>query len=211
MTVACATAVSIGCQTAQAQTAKPSTVGLFDSALVYTAQGADHNLPQIPGSILSDKIKWEPSYFNAIALAKARGTLGASFVSLDDSLVRNVQHGYEIVFAKHHGLQSNFELGGAYTLRSPDLSLGPLAVNAAAGVGLSHAFGRPTYEDGPFDDPTRRYRTQLLILFEAEWKLRYVEQLSLVTRVHHRSGVYGFIAPRNVGSNFLAVGLRYRF
>jgi hypothetical protein len=211
MTVACATAVSIGCQTAHAQTDKESIVELFDSVLVYTAQGADHNLPQLPGSILGEKIKWESSCFNAIALGKMRGTLGTSFALLDDSLLRNVRHGYEVVFAKHHGLQSNYELAAAYTLRSPDLFLGPLAVNAGAGVGLSHAFSRPAYEDGPFDNPTRRYRTQLFIVFEAEWKLRYWEQLSIVTRVHHRSGAYGLIAPRNVGSNFLAVGVRYRF
>jgi hypothetical protein len=146
-----------------------------------------------------------------VALGKTRGTLGGSFAALQDSPVSDVRHGYEIVLAKHHGLQSQVELGGAFTLRSPDLTLGPLAVNAGAGVGLSRAFGTPTYEDGPFDNPTRRYKTQLLFLFEAEWKLRYWEQLSIVTRVHHRSGAYGLIAPRNVGSNFLAVGVRYSF
>jgi hypothetical protein len=211
MTLACTLGLAVWCQAAQAQTDSKSSTDVVDSVLVYTAQGADHNLPNLPKALLRGDIKWEPSYFNAVALGKTRGTLGGSFAALKDSPLGDVRHGYEVILAKHHGLQSHVELGGAFNLRSPDLTLGPLAVNAAAGVGLSHAFGTPTYEDGPFDNPTRRYKTQLLILFEAEWKLRYWEQLSIVTRVHHRSGAYGLIAPRNVGSNFLAVGVRYSF
>jgi hypothetical protein len=211
MSLVCTLGLGLWCHAAQAQTDNKPSTDVFDSVLVYTAQGADHNLPGLPKAILRGDIKWESSYFNAVALGKTRGTLGGSVAALKDIPVSDIRHGYELILAKHHGLQSHVELGGAYTLRSPDLSLGPLAVNAAAGVGLSHAFGRPSYEDGPFDNPSRRYKTQLLILFEAEWKLRYWEQLSIVTRVHHRSGAYGLIAPRNVGSNFLAVGIRYSF
>jgi hypothetical protein len=211
MTLVCTLGLALWCNAAQAQADKESSTDVFDSVLFYTAQGADHNLPNLPKVILRGQIKWEPSYFNAVALGKTRGTLGGSFAALQDSPVSDIRHGYELVLAKHHGLQSQVELGGAFTLRSPDLTLGPLAVNAATGVGLSHAFGTPTYEDGPLDNPTRRYKTQLLIVIEAEWKLRYFEQVSIVTRVHHRSGAYGLIAPRNVGSNFLAVGVRYSF
>jgi hypothetical protein len=76
---------------------------------------------------------------------------------------------------------------------------------------LSYAFGTPVYEDGPKNEPDRHYRLQMLALFEVEWRLRDVENVSLVTRIHHRSGVYGLIAPRHVGSNFLAAGLRFQF
>jgi hypothetical protein len=31
---------------------------------------------------------------------------------------------------------------------------------------------------------------------------------SLFLRLHHRSGVYGLIAPQHVGSNFITFGLR---
>jgi hypothetical protein len=213
MTLVCTLGLALGCHAAQAETQidKQSNPDVFDSVLLYTAQGADHNLPNLPKAILRGRIKWESSYFNAFALSKTRGTLGGSLAALQDSPVSDVRHGYELVLAKHHGLQSQVELGGAFTLRSPDLSLGPLAINVATGIGLSHAFGTPAYEDGPFDNSTRRYKTQLLILIEAEWRLRYWERLSIVTRVHHRSGAYGLIAPRNVGSNFLAAGVRYNF
>jgi hypothetical protein len=34
---------------------------------------------------------------------------------------------------------------------------------------------------------------------------------SVPVRIHHRSGVYGLIAPRKVGSNFITIGLRRDF
>ncbi|MEO6172018.1 MAG: hypothetical protein ABIP02_02770 [Arenimonas sp.] len=197
--------------TVQAQDEAVSSTAWFDSVMVYTAQGADHNLTELPGAILGGDVKWEPSYFTAIAFSKTRGTLGDSFALLKDSYFKNVEHGYEVVYAQHHGLQSNAELGAAFVLRTPDLNMGPLAVNFGSGVGLSHAFGTTSYEDGPINNPDKRYATQLLVLFDLEWKIRKIEKLSIVTRVHHRSGAYGLIAPRNVGSNFLALGIRYDF
>lgn len=41
--------------------------------------------------------------------------------------------------------------------------------------------------------------------------MRGFENLSVITRVHHRSGVYGLIAPQRVGSNFMVFGIRYKF
>lgn len=184
---------------------------LFDSVSVYVSQGADHNLPELPETILTWDIEWEKSYFVAFGLGKTRGTLGESLEFLKETIFADFGHGYEMVLVQHRGLQSNQEIGGAYTLRTPDAYIGPLGVNFGAGMGLSYAFGTPSYEDGPRDDPDRRYRLQLLALFELEWRIRNVENFSFITRVHHRSGGYGLIAPRYVGSNFMAAGLRYRF
>lgn len=204
-------ALSVPAQAAAADAETAPSPGFFDSVMIYTAQGADHNLPELPRIIINGDLDWEPSYFTAISLSKTRGTLGGSFAFLSDTPLKNIQHGYEIVFAQHHGLQDNAELGAAFVMRTPDWNLGPVAVNAGSGVGLSHAFGTPSYEDGPFSNPDKRYRTQLLVLFDLTWKLRKFEHFSVVTRVHHRSGAYGLIAPRNVGSNFLALGVRYEF
>lgn len=195
---------------AQAQKQAPSE-GPFDSVMVYTAQGVNHNLLGIPKAVFGGNVRWEPSYLNALSLGKSLGTLGANYALFNNSPWNDVTQGYELVVAKHHGLQSHVEAGLAYTIRSTDLELGPVAVNTAFGLGLSHAFGRPSYEDGPKDNPDKRYRTQLLLLLDFEWKLRSYDRLRLVTRIHHRSGAYGLIAPRNVGSNFLAIGLRYAF
>jgi hypothetical protein len=178
---------------------------------VYAGQGADHNLPELPEAILTGDIEWEKSYFISFGLGKTRGTLGENLEFLQETFFADFGHGYELVLVQHRGLQSNQEMAGAYTLRTPDAYLGPLGVNLGAGMGLSYAFGTPSYEDGPRDDPDRRYRLQLLALFELEWRIRGIEDFSFVTRVHHRSGGYGVIAPRYVGSNFMAAGLRYQF
>jgi hypothetical protein len=201
--------LSVTAQRALADEEKPDR--LFDSLAVYAAQGVDHNLLELPGAIVGGDIEWEKSYFAGVGLGKTFGTLGQSVGYLRDKSFGKIRHGYELVVVKHHGLQDNLEAGAAYLLRTPDAHLGILGVNFAAGVGLSYAFDDPTYEDGPEDNPEERYRLQLLALFEFEWRLRGVEHLSFVTRTHHRSGVYGVIAPRHVGSNFLAAGVRWEF
>jgi hypothetical protein len=197
--------------TLSVQAALPDDGGIFNAVTVYGGQGVDQNLRQIPEAILSNKIDWDKSYFVGVGFAKTGPKLGQSVGTLQDTPMAELRQDFELLMLKHHGLQHNTELGAAYLLRTPDLQMGPLGVNLAAGTGLSYAIGRPTYEDGPKDDLERRYRLQLLVLFELEWKLLNVDRLTLTTRIHHRSGVYGLIAPPNVGSNFMTVGLRYRF
>ena len=193
------------------QAAQPGDARLFDAVTLYGAQGVDHNLRQIPEAILSNNLDRDKSYFVGVGLAKTGPKLGDSVGRLQGTAMAELRQDFELLMLKHRGLQHNAELGAAYLLRTPDLQMGPVGVNLAAGTGLSYATGRPTYEDGPKDDLERRYRLQLLLLFELEWKLRNVDALTLSTRIHHRSGVYGLIAPPHVGSNFITVGLRYRF
>jgi hypothetical protein len=193
------------------QAAQPDDARLFDAVTVYGGQGVNHNLRQIPEAIFSNNLDRDKSYFVGVGLAKTGPKLGRSFDRLQGTPMAELRQDLELLMLKHHGLQHNAELGAAYLLRTPDLQLGPLGVNLAAGTGLSYAIGKPTYEDGPRDDLDRRYRLQLLLLFELEWKLRNVDRLTFATRIHHRSGVYGLIAPSHVGSNFITVGLRYRF
>ena len=184
---------------------------IFDSVSIYAGQGVNHNLKELPGKIITGHLQWDKSYFTALGFNKARGTLGQSFENLQNTPFSSYQHGYEMVLLQHHGLQNNGEIGAACTLRTPDLQIGNLGINFMAGGGLSYALGTPSYEDGSKLDPGRRYRLQFLGLFELEWHLRKFANFSLITRVHHRSGVYGLIAPQHVGSNFLALGIRYQF
>lgn len=196
---------------AHAQAQAPRSGRLFDAATLYAGQGVDHNLRQLPGAILGADVDRDRSYFTALGLSREVGQLGDGITLLRDTPLGALGYGYEAIVVKHRGLQDQWEAGAVGKLSTPSLFVGPVGVAAAVGMGLSHAFGNPAYEDGPKNDPQRRYRTQLLFTFDLEWKLRDVEQLSLVTRVHHRSGGYGVVAPRHVGSNFLAVGLRYNF
>lgn len=199
--------LAAACGSAAAQ----ASPGVFDSVTGYTAQGVDLNLREVPGAIFGQGWNRESSYFTGIGAGKTVGTLGDSVEALRSTSIENLQHGYELVLVQHRGRQSVLELGAAYMLRSPNLELAQLRMNVAGGLGLSHTFGTPSYEDTPKDDPGRRYRTQMLILLEAEWSLASLPDWSLVTRIHHRSGAYGLIAPRQVGSNFIVAGLRYRF
>lgn len=197
--------------TATAASAEDTPRRWLDAASVYGGQGVDLNLREFPKAIVKGDLHAESTYFAGLGLAHSFGTLGGSIEAVRGSALENVQHGYELILLKHHGLQDNAELGAAYMLRTPDAALGELHVNAGFGAGLSHAFGTPSYEDGPVDDPERRYKTQLLLLIEAEWRWGAASHWALVTRIHHRSGLYGVIAPRFVGSNFVVAGLRYRF
>lgn len=183
----------------------------LDSVAIYAGQGIDHNLFELPGTILRGDIEWERSYFTGIGLGGSFGSLGEDIPLLAENPIGRIRHGYEAVVVKHRGLQDNLEAGAAYILRTPELHVGWLGVNFAAGAGLSYAFGETTYEDGSKDNPEERYRLQLLGLFEFEWLVRGMDELSIVTRVHHRSGGYGLIAPSGVGSNFLAAGVRWHF
>jgi hypothetical protein len=183
----------------------------FDDITMYGAQGVNHNLLQLPGKILTGNLDWDRTYYVGVAAGRHVGRLGDTFPLFRDTVLHSLSQGIELVAIQHHGLQSNGEIGATYTLRTPDASLGPVYANVAAGTGLSYALGTPNYEDGPVDNPGRRYRLQFLATFETEWKLRALDHWSLVAQIHHRCGVYGLIAPRNVGSNFLAAGLRHQF
>ena len=199
------------CVAASAQEPSASSGVASQSLALFTGQGVNHDLPGIPKAILHGDPKWEKSYYNGLAYERTRKTLGDSFEWLQGNPLGELRHGYEVIFMQHHGLQDNTELGATYFLRTPNLELGPVRVNFGAGGGLSHAFGTPTYEDGPAGNPNKRYRTQFSGFMELEWSVAALPQFALSLRVQHRSGMYGLIAPRHVGSNFLAAGLRYRF
>lgn len=184
---------------------------IFDSVTGYYARGVDLNLREFPRAIFRGDLRQEDSWFWGVGLGKTRGTLGQSLAPLSGTFVENVRHGYEVVLLQHWGRQDNVELAAAYFLRSPDAELGFLRVNAMAGTGVSHAFGTPTYEDATASEPDKRYRTQFLLLLELEWSLAQAPAFSFVTRIHHRSGIYGLVAPSKVGSNFVVAGVRYRF
>jgi hypothetical protein len=49
------------------------------------------------------------------------------------------------------------------------------------------------------------------ILVELDFNLPGQEQWELFARVHHRSGIFGLIHDVDSGSNFVGIGMRYRF
>lgn len=182
-----------------------------DQLTFYHGRGTDSNLNQLPKQIITADIPWESSYFEGVAYTHYLPSPQWIDAGLSLVGIGNASTAIELIGVKHHGMQKHFEADIAYFLRTDEGRFGPLRVRVGAGIGFSYAFGRPTYEDGPLDNPTRRYRFQNYNALEIELGAVSEPRLSFVGRIHHRSGLYGIIAPRNVGSNFITIGIRINY
>lgn len=176
---------------------------------IYWGQGVDSDLLKMPGDLLRGDLVFESSYLIAASYIEPVSTPAPVQTVFDWLRVPGTSTAVEGIVVKHYGLQRNWEVNLAYLLRFRGWDLGPVSAKPGVGIGLSYALGRPSFEDGPIDDPERRYRFQSYQAYEIEWGLARQPGVSLFTRVHHRSGIYGLIAPRRVGSNFVTVGLRF--
>jgi hypothetical protein len=114
----------------------------------------------------------------------------------------------ELQVLKHFGEQDNWEFTGSVNLRWVVFPWNKwVETTAAVGEGLSWATEIPALEKA---DPTNSDNAQLLnyILLEITFAVPE-SSWSLVTRIHHRSGVWGLFG--HTGSNVLEAGIRYRF
>jgi len=179
--------------------------GLGGGLTLYSAKAIDTNLPDLAGRVVHRTLEFDNAHFTGLGY-----TMGTRTPSAIDRVfavigVHGMATGVEMIGVKHRGLQDHFESSVAYRLNTPYLGMGLAQARLGYSLGLSYAFGEPTYErttDGGHD------RLLTYMAYEFELKLRDYERLSVVTRIHHRSGAYGLFAPRGSGSNFLAVGLR---
>lgn len=178
---------------------------------IYHGHGIDADLFGIPKQIFTGSVKWEPSYFEGIGYGHPVTVPQLLDKTLNWVYLSNTSLTLEGLLVQHRGLQHNTEADIAYVLRTDQFTAGPVRFRVGVGAGLSYAFGTPSYEDGPKDNPSKRHRFQNYNAYELELGATEYSNTSLVFRVHHRSGVYGLIAPRHVGSNFLTLGLRYEF
>ncbi|WP_018954483.1 hypothetical protein [Thioalkalivibrio sulfidiphilus] len=176
---------------------------------LYWGQGVDSDLLQLPGDFLNNDLVYEASYLTALSYLQPLPTPAPVQSVFDWLYLPGTQTGLEGILVKHFGLQENWEVDLAYFLQFRGWDLGPISARPGFAIGLSYAFGTPSYEDGPIDDPDRRYKFQSFQAYEIEWSARQSARLALFTRVHHRSGIYGVIAPRRVGSNFVTAGIRF--
>jgi hypothetical protein len=114
----------------------------------------------------------------------------------------------EFQVVKHLGEQDHWELVGSVNLRWVVFPWNRFVETTAAfGEGLSWASEIPALEKA---DPTNSENAQLLNYILLEITAAIPEsRWSLVTRIHHRSGVFGLFG--HSGSNILEAGIRYRF
>jgi len=112
---------------------------------------------------------------------------------------------------RHVGKQDNWEFNVLYDLRLKTFPWDKyLDTSFAVGQGLSYATSRPQIEVERHPDDNAHFLHYLM--FELAFALPEIPDWRLVTRIHHRSGVFGlFNSVNGGGSNFLVLGLRHHF
>lgn len=176
--------------------AKPSHAAEKWFASIYAGQYSDTALNEI----VRLNTDFERSHVYVLSLGKELGTY-------KDII------GYEVEgqAAWHSGMQHHEELNCAFTLRwLPFIWDRYIDTSFAFGNGLSYATSDPELEIREGDE---QKTNQLLyyILVEMAFALPREPQWELFVRIHHRSSVFGLIGNIRTGSNFVGVGLRYKF
>lgn len=119
---------------------------------------------------------------------------------------------FELEFqaVKHFRKQANREYNGLFLIRfHPFFFEEYVDIDLAVGEGLSYADHTPVIEEEQHPGGTSHLMNYLA--FEFSFTLPQYRSLTLVTRIHHRSGAFGTFNGSRGGSNFLAIGLRYHF
>ena len=183
------------------------------SALTFFhGQGADVNLPNIPHQALRRELVWEHSHFLGLHYHYAFYRTPGFRLYPFPYQVKGLRLELEGQATRHWGLQNNGEVHAALALRTQDFNpFLDFGFNLAYADGISHSLGTPTYEDGPGGGKTgSRYSTQHYIGIEIALGWLTAPEWQVVGRIHHRSGIWGIFAPQGVGSNFFALGVRWR-
>ena len=170
---------------------------------LYGAKWVHDNLLGIAAKAAARRLDFRDQYFASLAYSQVlirdmpllgTGWSGGS-LELEGQIVR------------HFGTMTHPEATAAIVWRSPDATLGATSVNFAVGKGLSYAFGTPHKEGMRRDREVQRLMSYLS--FELELSHAALPNLSLVPRLHHRSGAYGLVGPRGDGANYIGLGLRF--
>lgn len=164
------------------------------SLMIYQGWGTSADL----GQTLVFDINFEDSYFTGLVLNRKMFPFWQYFsFELEGQVL------------KHYGISDHWELAGLFLIRlHPFLLSSSLNIEFAAGWGLSYATQIPALEQ-EFRDNTSQLMSYLA--FEIAFTLPEYPEWTLVTRIHHRSGMFGTFNDTYGGSNFLALGLRYHF
>ncbi len=123
-------------------------------------------------------------------------------------LTRHLEVEKEINVTRHSGDQDHLEFNAAISFRWWSFPWQNFVQTTVShGLGPSVAVNHPEVEKGSDGSSDR-----LLLYMQTELTLAPAEysDWALLLRLHHRSGVFGLISEDS-GSNYLALGLRYRF
>ena len=163
---------------------------------VYGAVMTDGALPET--AVLTANLDREYR-FATVAVGKKIGNL---FDRIDFELEGQI--------AKHFAGQHHWEFNAlvvARWLRFPWNDT--VKTSFAIGEGLSLATETSVFEEKYHGEETNTFLNYLM--FEFDFALPHNPRWSLVTRLHHRSGVYGLFNGVDGASNALGLGIRYHF
>ena len=191
--------VALAFVTGVAHAEEPASISPRWSATLYVGQFYHDHLQDI---VLTDALFTESNFYDSRVVT----------LSLGRELARSgswVAWEAEAMVGKHFGLQDHLEVNAFFAarwLRFPWDRL--LDTSFAVGEGISWAAKRP-FTEGEFRQRRARHILNYFVV-EAAFSLPRAPRWSLVSRVHHRSGVFGLFGTRE-GSNFVGFGLRRHF
>ncbi|WP_230531241.1 hypothetical protein [Microvirga roseola] len=176
---------------------------------VYGSQWVNADLLEIPERSLTVGLTREEAYFVGFGLSRAITPPFSIPLPGTDFAFRGNRLELEGQVLRHFGDQSHWEGTLALLFRTGQIPLfGGLSVNFAFGEGLSYSSEPPNLEGSFRVEPSRLLN---YLSFEADFTHASLPGVSIVPRIHHRSGIFGVIAPRESGSNYIGVGLRVDF
>jgi hypothetical protein len=184
----------------------PAALGLF----MLLSGGSAHAAEAGTWSAFAYGGKWSDNRWNEIlrletALRSSYVWVAGAARKIDD-FGENLGLEGEVNIAGNSGQQNHFELNTAAILRWRAFPWGRyVATSFGYGLGLSYAFDRPAIEDHP-----QRSASRTLIFMPTELTFGPPQSnWELMLRIHHRSGAFGIFKDAS-GSNFIALGLRFR-
>jgi hypothetical protein len=177
-------------------------------ATVYLGQWYSASKPPAGLEVGSPDAGFQDTYFASLQLTRVLARDLQTGSSLFGPVINGSSIELEGQIGQHFGIQDHGEVTLALIWRSRDLSLSPTGgrVNLAIAEGFSYALATPNYEGLANGEDPERFLNYLA--FEAEFSHPSFHGVSVVPRVHHRSGIFGLIAPRGSGSDFIGLGLR---
>lgn len=172
----------------------------------YISRWANTDLLDVPERSFAGDLTFEDSNFVGAGITRVIVPSFAIPLPGTDFAFRGNRIELEGQVLRHFGDQTHWEGTLALMFRTGQIPLfGGLSVNIAFGEGLSYASERPRLE-GSFRVEPSRFLNYLAL--EAEFSHASLPGVYFVPRIHHRSGIFGVIAPRESGSNFIGAGIR---
>jgi hypothetical protein len=170
---------------------------LADSFAIFTGKSVNSNLIDLPKKTIENNLEFENYKLMGLNYQKSVSPMLSTHNNIEFLLV-------------NHDPDHLIETAIAYQLQTDTYNIANAKFRLGLSLGLSYIHGEPIFEDGTKDNPDKKYRLLNYNAYEISF-LDQEEINSFYFRIHHRSGVYGLIAPQHVGSNFITVGLRRNF